>query len=530
MYIDYIIKKAPVVISQIDRDRHSVTYGSCDRNHWHLKIRDFTSAILQQSGLTLCLLYQVKFPGNIYYHNNNVRDWAEATVRYWADIQLSDGSYNEYYPWEHGFPPTAFSLYSACEVYKRLGMNDKNIEFKISRTAKFLSKNIEDKALNQEIASVAGMYSAYTILHKEWILEALDRKLTRILSLQNEEGWFPEYGGADIGYLSVAFDMLAEYYWMSKDDRVIRPLEKALNFLSHFIHEDATAGGEYGSRNTNYFLPNGSEVMSCLGYSAAESILDRLFENSSHDNYFMDSVDDRYLSHYILHSVLRALEKRLGNTHPVKTLLPDQKKNITSFRESGLISFRMDSYSGVIALYKGGIVKIFSEGKECFVDCGYRVDFGNGIVAATNWQDLSYKTLYNAPAFEVSGRMNFIKLKVSTPFLHIGLRAAAVLFGNRIINYLKQKMIFNDKHTDIVFSRKIELCNNKVIITDSIESPEEIIIENANNMSLRHVASGKFFMPSDLISRAANPTGPVKHLKRRIVVNIINGESVVEEA
>ena len=49
-------------------------------------------------------------------------------------------------------------------------------------------------------------------MKEEWILTGLNKKLERILQLQSEEGWFPEYGGADIGYLSVSLDMLAEYY------------------------------------------------------------------------------------------------------------------------------------------------------------------------------------------------------------------------------------------------------------------------------------------------------------------------------
>ena len=97
IYADFILKNVYRVITQIDRDEHSTTYGSCDRNHWHLKIRDFTSAILQQSGLTLALLYSVYFEGNIYHQNENIKKWAEATVYYWARIQLKDGSYNEYY-------------------------------------------------------------------------------------------------------------------------------------------------------------------------------------------------------------------------------------------------------------------------------------------------------------------------------------------------------------------------------------------------------------------------------------------------
>lgn len=337
MYIDFILKKAPVILTQIDRDEHSPTYGSCDRNHWHLKIRDFTSAILQQSGLALALLYAVDFDGNIYYQNHNMKDWAEATVRYWRQIQLKDGSFNEYYPYEHGFPPTAFSLYSACEVYKRLGMSDGQIESSIRKTAEYLGKHIEKEALNQEIASITALYSAYTILHEEWIREAMDKKLSIVLARQDEEGWFPEYGGADIGYLSVGFDMLAEYYWMSGDKRVKEPLERTLGFLKYFVHPDGTAGGEYGSRNTTYFLPNGLQVMACLGNADAEAMLQKLYADDGRKNYFLDSVDDRYLSHYVLHSFLRALEKRRAARNiPKPALLPCETKHTTVFEHSGL--------------------------------------------------------------------------------------------------------------------------------------------------------------------------------------------------
>ena len=176
MYTEYILKMAPKALSQVDRDRHSKNYGDCDRNHWHLKIRDFSSAILQQTGLTIALLYTVDFPGNVFYRKAAVKEWAEGTVRYWKSIQLRDGSFNEYYPNEHGFPPTAFSLYAMCEVYKRLGMQDESITGAFRKTAKYLVSHIEEKAYNQELASITGLYSAYTVLKEEWILEGIRPK------------------------------------------------------------------------------------------------------------------------------------------------------------------------------------------------------------------------------------------------------------------------------------------------------------------------------------------------------------------
>ena len=52
--------------------------------------------------------------------------------------------------------------------------------------------------------------------------------------------------GADIGYLSVALDMLSEYYYMSNDERVIQPIINVIKFIAYLVISDGTIGGEYG--------------------------------------------------------------------------------------------------------------------------------------------------------------------------------------------------------------------------------------------------------------------------------------------
>ena len=531
VYKDFILKNIPKIITQIDRDENSTTYGSCDRNHWHLKIRDFTSAILQQSGLALAIIYDLNFEGNIYYENINIKKWAKATVYYWAKIQLKDGSYNEYYPWEHGFPPTAFSLYGSCEIYKRLGMNDNNLISKFNNTGKYLINHVEEKAFNQEIASIAGLYSLYTITKEKWVLDGLNVKLERVMSLQSSEGWFPEYGGADLGYLSVALDMLSEYFYMSNDARVKEPLNNVIEFIQYFVHPDATVGGEYGSRNTTYFLPNGLEVMAEAGNKAANAIKNKLYGNTSDYNYFMDSVDDRYFSHYLMHSFLRAMEKESkfsGETSNI-VQLPYEYNHEKYFEESGLVTVRNNNFYAVVSLRKGGLIKVFKNDEEVFIDCGYRVDYGKGSVAATNWLDPSYKVNCKNKSCSVSGNFNKIGLKVSTPILHIGLRVVAFILGNKIISLLKKKIIFVDKHCDILFSREIKLEEDEIIIHDKFKSPSDVNITRASNMSLRHVASGKFYMKSDLLMESGYNYYNVKELELETKFNIRDNKYNIEK-
>ncbi len=525
IYSDFILKNVPRVITQVDRDEHSTTYGSCDRNHWHLKTRDFTSSILQQTGLSLALLYSVNFDGNIYYKNENLKKWSEATVYYWSKIQLKDGSFNEYYPYEHGFPPTAFSLYGACETYKRLEMMDETLIDKFRKTGKYLISHIEERAFNQEIASITALYSLFTIIKEDWVLAGIEPKLNRVLKLQSSEGWFPEYGGADLGYLSVALDMLSEYYYMSGDTRVKTPIQCVINFITYFVHPDGTIGGEYGSRNTTYFLPNGIENAVQFGDVNAAAIKDRLFNNSKMYNYFMDSVDDRYFSHYLMHSFLKAIEKERDNTN-VNTVekLPFLYNHCEYFKESGLISATKLPSHVIISLRKGGVIKVWRDGEEILIDCGYRVNYGKGKVAATNWLDPSYQISFGNHVAKVRGSMNVVSLKVSTPIMHMGLRLVAFLLGNKIISFLKKKMIFANKHSDIKFERIIDFRDTEIIIKDTIESNHKIRLEKASNMSLRHVASGKFYSDSDLLSETGVIATGINEAKINIIVSLDDGK------
>ena len=499
MFSKYILKTVPKVLTQVDRDKHSKNYGDCDRNHWHLKTRDFSSAILQQTGLSMALLYQVDFPGNIFYGNGMVKEWAESTVYYWKSIQLRDGSFNEYYPHQHGFPPTAFSFYTMCEVYRRLGMQDTEVLKAFRKTAKYLVENIEERACNQELASITALYSAYMILEEEWILTGLNRKLDRILRLQSEEGWFPEYGGADIGYSSVALDMLAEYYFLSHDDRVLEPLNRIVEFLKYFVHPDGTVGGEYASRNTIYFLPGGLQIMSNLGNASAEAMIRVLYGNTEKALYFMDAVDDRYFSHYILHSFLRAIEKRnqkAAEGDAVK--LPFCYDQIKYFEHAGLLSYTQGDRYIIIGGYKGGVCRVFDGGTACFEDYGYRVKIGEGKIAATNWQNENYQIEYSGNTMVITGRMNLVKQKVSTPIMHLGLRVVAAVVGNKIIGMLKNMLIVVNKPTDISFERQITIEEDDIRIKDRISCPKQINLECADGFSLRLVASGKFFTPTDM--------------------------------
>jgi hypothetical protein len=304
-YIGFVLSTASRVLSQIDRDSNSPTFGCCDRNFWHYKMRDFPSAILQQAGLSLALLYSFNFDGNIYYRKEEIKDIAVASARFLSRIQHRDGSFDEYWPNEHGFPPTVFALNAACDIYSLLRLDDELIRDVIKRAANYISKTEEKAALNQEVAAVSALYKASVVLASKRLRSRALLRLKAPLKKQDEEGWFPEYGGADFAYLTVSLNFMADIYLLSEDEDAKGSMIRMIDFLKYFVHPDGSFGGDYGSRNTDYFLPFGFEVASGFHASAGEMISRML--SYSLKNY---PVDDRYLCHYISPSFVKALVER----------------------------------------------------------------------------------------------------------------------------------------------------------------------------------------------------------------------------
>ncbi|PKM82248.1 MAG: hypothetical protein CVU89_06285 [Firmicutes bacterium HGW-Firmicutes-14] len=528
-YAGFILKHTPKVITQIDRDEDSLTFGSCDRNYWHLKTRDFSSAILQQTSLTLALLYKLDFAGNIYFANEAVKEWAIGALEFWKGIQLTDGAFNEYYPNEHGFPPTAFTLFSSVETFKELGLNDIQLLKAMAKTANFLISNIEPFAYNQEIASIAALYSYYTICGEEKLLAGIERKLTRVLTDQTEEGWFPEYGGADFGYLSVSMDMLGEYYRLSKDQRVLPALEKAVCFIKYFCHPDGTIGGEYGSRNTMYFLPYGIEFLCSLGNSDALAVREQVFANSHRNDYFQDSVDDRYFTHYFLHSFLRALRLNIQTKDRLKSTgschLPCFTKHKRMFPEAGLLTVSNEKYYCVIGAKKGGSIKVFNNRKEVFADFGFRIPVNKREIAVTNWLDQATSVEIYENQIEIKGQFTVIKQQVSSPLKHLILRMIALILGKSIIHNLKKRLIFINKRIPVNYTRSIYFGEDNVVLKDQITSENSInTLKPANSLSMRHVASGKFFKKTELIQKETLCLNNIKRIFVKQVFNLDTGQ------
>ncbi len=522
-YHRLVLSIIPRLLTNLDRDGNSPTYGCFDRNFWHYKIRDFASAILQQSALTLALVYKHNFQGNIYYEKKIIKEYAIAAINYWTKIQHRDGSFNEYFWMEHSIPSTAFSLYALCETCEVLNYFPKKVLISMKNACKFLQKNSETGALNQEIAAIAAIQFVGKLMENKQITAIAQNKINRILEKENDEGWFTEYGGVDVGYLSVSLDFLIRYFELSNDFRVLQSARRIINFLKYFIHPDGSLGGEYGTRNTEYFLPYGFEFMKKYEPICYE-IIPTLFSYINQPHYDNMSMDERYILHYTSHSYVKALLIYTNGKSDRK--LPYVNNFTQIFDESKLIIHSTKCYYFIVSVLKGGVFKVISKKNyQTTIDCGYKIIVGEKIYVS-EWPNLTNSFIMKDDCVEINAQFKKVRYYVQNPFLLSIVKALSFIFGIKVIKFLKKNLIFSDKkYSSMALKRRFELKRDRILIEDTIYCEKKGIVKACNQLSMRYSPSSRFYQ----INTLDNQTGVhsytiegVKKIKKEILFSEIS--------
>lgn len=478
-----------------NRNPSSSTYGCFDRNFWHYKIIDFSNGRLQEAALTLALLYRIDHPLNPYYNREKISQWALAAMDFLDSIQNADGSFNEYYPHEHAFVTTAFVTFACSEALLLLEKRTPRVIESLRKAAHFLVQREEREVVNQNLGATAALYNMYLLTQDETFLKDARHKLDTSLECQSEEGWFYEYGGPDMGYLSVAIYYLANYYKKSKDQKARSSLEKALFFLSHFIHPDGSFGGEYGSRNTAYVVPDGIEI--CAHFDAYASMLgSRVRHAFSTGNTITPShLDDRYLCN-MLYTYLQAFDDS-RDSHPVPGI-KEIKSNF--FRESGLVIEKNPHYTLIVNLKKGGVFKVFSKDLLLASDSGFVGTLSNGKRVATQWLSSQYTHMKNA--YTVTGTCAVIPEERMTPFTCVLMRTVLAVGGeyasSMVKQFLRNRLITSHRELPIQFQRTITI-EDGIRVRDILQGKGTFeSLHLVDHASLLYIPSSRYFQWNEL--------------------------------
>lgn len=495
----YINAQVARILTQMDRDPDSPTFGCFDRNYWHYKIRDFPSSLLQQGVFTIEAIrqgYISSIPSS-----PKIEDWSVGAINALARQIDHQGRVNEYYPFEASYPGAAFALYAACRVLFDWQQNAPQLvdlvdKSALKRLAKHLGKRQEIQASNQQAAGLAGLALAVKLKLISPNEANLEKLATELFESQHTEGWFDEYGGPDFGYLTVTIDALMDYFDATSDRRALIAIDKAVIFLAQLVGPDSCLPSTLNSRNTDYVVPYGL-VRSAARNPIAAWLVETLFNNIDSPSSFLWATDDRYHLHYIFASVVRSLPYLEGMRNPKPLIL--QKS--TWLSDCGYWIYRNSNaeWTAYVAAKKGGLVRIHRKNGTPTVDYGWRI-YKNNSIWTSNWWSSNWEITQQENTILIRGLCQKTKFHVGTPAKHMILRILAFLLRNKLIPLLKKAMIFQPgKVNGAAFEREIKISDLELKISDKIGTFPGAKAFPSPRQNLRHVASADSFSREELL-------------------------------
>lgn len=502
-YVRHALAYIPTLIELLDKNRFSPTYGSFDRQHWHYRTADFPTGMSQEFGLPLALVYLYPFPGNPYYREERMREFAVAAIEFALRSSHADGTTDDYFPFERAMGALVFSLYACLESYRLLGLDEPRLLAFFRRRGDWLLRHNESGRLSNHQALAAlclGLLAK--VAGDDKYMEGARRRRDLALTWQSPEGWFQEYEGADPGYHSFTIDYLAKYRAVTGDETVVEPLRRAVEFASHFVHPDGSYGGEYGSRNTYHFYPHGFELLAPIEPLAGQIADAYLIGMARGRRGYLD--DDRLVAHYVYNYLQAYLDHDPEARSGSLSARPPYERY---WPQAQLVVRKTARYHAVAALGKGGVIKAF-DANGCFLsDTGPIGRTRDGRVVVSHLQDPAHRVERTGEGeYEVTGALSRRRAHRATPLRHMALRAFMLTVGRfaaNLVRRLLQKILITGKtRTAIRFRRRIRFAEEQIEIEDELELPPGVELEAlafASDATSIYVANGNAYQRSVLL-------------------------------
>ena len=515
-YSTLVLGQMPRLLSQIDRNPFSPTYGCGDRAYWHYRtMTDYAAPLHQEVALTLALVWQQQRDGNPYWQSESLCEIACAVMRFWCTLQQGDGSFPEFYPAERSFVATAFTGYAISETLLILGGEVERLEREkllvaLSLAADWLHRHRDIKVVNHTAGAIAMLQNMKLLTSEPRYDDYRAAKVEDLLDHQHEEGWFYEYGGADLAYLSMSVDYLAKDYRHSRDERLGQALAKALDFMRHFLHPDGSFGGEYGSRNGKYLMPHGLELLAAEMPAAAQLARAHAAALTLGKVLSPASMDDRYTA-FFLNKYAAAWADQATWADPAEEMHRESR----FFPGAGLLVQANSASYTIIALSKHGVIKSYSSGeatdpKALYSDTGYFAEFADGTVGHSQWLDLDaeYKIWEEGETMNIEVVEQMAHFNTTLPlvrnlipfrlFTKVMGRFSRFMdwFGSRVI----KRMIIDRRLLPVHLLRHIRLESGAIVITDRLEllgGKRLVRLGRSVDGTAIHVASSRYAQEAD---------------------------------
>lgn len=483
VYRRVALAEAARLVAMLDRNPHSRTRGSFSRSHWAWKFTDFPFPRLQEGAYALSRLHDLDVPGNPWFGSPAVQLWVEWSLDYWVSLQHRNGAFDEAYPFEQCLAATAFTGFyigSTLDVWgERL---DRDVRERVDRALldanRWLCHNDETHGLlsnHLAVAAASLQLGAKRFARPEFAARAR-MFIDRILAHQSAEGWMSEYGGADIGYGGHALFYLARYWQMTGAADVRDALIRFCDFLSYFVHPDGTIGGEYGSRNTEFYYPAGFEMLSPISPAAA-AIASRLRRALAEGTVCGVPAMDEFNLMPMLNNAWFAAD---AATSDAPSSLPFAQPPFRKyFAEAGLWVVNESSYYAVVGASKGGTVSLFDK-RAARLSARH-----SGLIATTGAGRFASQDHVLSPSARIEGdtlhladvAWKSVETTTFSPLLFLAFRMFNLTFGRiaSISRWLKQtlvrRLISRKQRPSVTHQRDITATADGVTIVDRLTTP-----------------------------------------------------------
>ncbi|HBB33568.1 MAG TPA: hypothetical protein DDZ80_22125 [Cyanobacteria bacterium UBA8803] len=464
------LAQIPKLLTLLDRNPHSPTYGCFDRNFWQYKIIDFPSGMAQEFVWPLALAYSTPVQDNPFYSEPMLREWVEAGILYAATSAHPDGSCDDYFPYERAGGAAAFSLLACIESYSQLRLNNPTALKFFEKRADWLAHHQESGRLtNHQALIVLCLDLLSNLLQTSKWDRARVQRLEQVLSWQNPEGWFVEYEGCDPGYHTLTISCLARIYQLRPDPVLKEALIKAVELASEFVHPDGSYGGEYTSRNTYNFFPHGFELVGQWLPTALE-INDRFLIGLA-KGLAPCYADDHIIGHHTWNYLLawRDYVKDRPQLSP-------RPRGRVWLKEAQILIDRRRDTELYVALNKGGVFKLFRGDRLVVSDTQFSLQVlaGGKVKNAVGHLTDTYRVEITEEEIIIEGELGWAKQKQMTTanllILRVVMLTVGRFFPNLIRQLLQKVLITGKKNAPFHFRRHFTWQDEQWWVGDELQA------------------------------------------------------------
>ncbi len=482
------------LLSLLDRDPFSKTYGCLDKSYHYLRTADFANSAAQMSALTLALIFNdPQVIGSNMVGKDHWGEWAKAAISYTWKLQKSDGSFDEWYPNERGWAgPTGYVLYTQIAAFRILSREFSEVQKQehlegIRKSAYFISRSTEVGDLaNHYAIALLPLYMASDLLDDKILKVAYEELAEKFLGLVNTEGWSLEYDGVDISYNLATLSFLARIHKMNKDKRWLEYAQKSFQFLIYHFYPDGTFSGSISSRHTSHMYPYAIKYWAQY-IDEAQCIYRSINENLWQPLVAVPADQDDHYVHYLLWDFLEALDIKSAHHNQLNISsieLPYQQDGIEKyFKESGIFIKSTPTRYLVANLKRGGAIKVFNKHKKQMIyeNCGYVVKLKNRKLISNLMSQPEAKVQY-VPSKEIECESQFGKIfekRFSVGSFLLFRVFMFFAFNPKIACFLKgcikKILIFQRSSESFILKRKISFTeNDSILMTDELSADHKI--------------------------------------------------------